>query len=818
MPALREKIDSAFANFARLTYRNRIKTLVLMALLVGGLLSQLPGLTSDNSLEVWFHEDDPNLIAYEAFQEQFGRDTSVVVAVTPPEVFDPEFLRKLGVFHQALEDEVPYLEEITSLINVRDTRGEGDELIVEDLLEAFPETPDAMALLRARVLSSELYPNYLVSEDGRVTILLLEPLAFSPGAGEDDLAEGFNEEGDEEQTGETIQRVTLTEAENREVVRAVEKVAARFEGPDFPTQLTGQPVIDDFFHTAIGRDVSTFMSLTFVAFSIFLLVLFRRFSGALLPMMVVSLSMLCTISLLAIFESPFTSVTSILPSFMMSVGVGSTVHVLAIFFRRFKQSGDKEEAIAYTFGHSGLPILMTGVTTSAGLLSFATAGMAPVADLGIFGGVGVLVILVFTLVLMPALIAVLPLRQTARFEGKHYGQGMDPLLIGIADFATRRAWPVVIVSAVIVALAGAGLFQQGFGQNFIKWFPEGSDVRNGVDLMDRELKGSSSIEVVIDLKEENGLYDPAAMNNIEALTGYLEKYRDDAGVKVVGKTVSIADVLQETHQALNENRKEFYAIPQERELIAQELLLFENSGSDDLKEVVDSRFAMARLSARVINKDAAKYVAFVADIEREAHRLFGEDADVTVTGTLKLDTQMIDLLMDTLAESYTIAGVVITVLMMLVLGSFRIGLLSMLPNLAPIVVTMGVMGWLGIKLDMSNMLLGTVAIGLAVDDTIHFFHNFRRYYTETGDTREAVRRTMLSTGRAILFTTLVLVTGFWLFMFASLMNLIHFGFLIGVTLIIAMLADILLAPAMMELITSTERGRRITARWGQAKS
>ena len=222
----------------------------------------------------------------------------------------------------------------------------------------------------------------------------------------------------------------------------------------------------------------------------------------------------------------------------------------------------------------------------------------------------------------------------------------------------------------------------------------------------------------------------------------------------------------------------------------------------------------ARVSARLINKDASEYVDFVSDVQAKAEELFGGEATVTVTGNLKLFTQMIGLLMTSLAESYTIAAVVITILMMLMLGSFRIGLLSMLPNLAPIVVTMGMMGWLGIKLDMSNMLLGTVAIGLAVDDTIHFFHNFRRHFVETGSAAEAVRETMLSTGRAMLFTSLVLVTGFWVLMFATLNNIILFGFLTGITLILALLADFLLAPAMMELIIRTGRGRRIAMRWG----
>jgi predicted RND superfamily exporter protein len=781
------------------------------------LLSQLPKLTSDNSNDVFFRADDPVLLEYDRFREQFGRDEMVIAAVRPPEVFDAAFLSKLKEFHTALEEEVPYLREVTSLVNVRDTRGEKDELIVEDLLKEIPQNAKALAELEERVMSSRLYPNYLISEDGKTTTIFMETLAFSPGEAGDELTAGFKEEAEQPQGAESrpsSQTTPLNEKENSELIQAVEKVAAKFAGADFPVRISGSPVMVDYFNKAIGRDVGTFMSLAFVAFTIFLLILFRRFSGALLPLMVVMLSMLSTIALLAIFGRPFTSVTSILPSFMMSVGVGSSVHVLAIFYRRFRETEDKEDAITFTFHHSGLPIFMTSLTTAAGLLSFATANIPPVADLGVFGGMGVMVILVFTMIMMPALIALLPLRPKARFAGQAYGKGMDRILTGIANFATTRAWAVVVVSAVIVIVAGFGLTRQGFGHSMFKWLPHGSDVRDGIELLDREMKGAFSIELVADLGRENGLYEPEVMNNLLAIGQYAEEFRNEEGVKLVGKTTSIVDVLRETHKALNENDPEFYRIPQDRKLIAQELLLFENSGSDDLEKLVDTNFSKARITARVLVQDASKYRSFVDALDGEAKRLMGEKGEVEVTGAVRLFTETIGLMMQSVARSYVIAGVVITVMMILMLGSYRIGLLSMIPNLAPIVITLGVMGWLDIKMDMSNMLLGTVAIGLAVDDTIHFFHNFRSYYTRSQNAAEATRETMLSTGRAILFTTLVLVTGFWLFMFASLINLIHFGFLIGVTLIIALLADVLLAPAMMELITRTERGRAILARWG----
>lgn len=803
-------------NLGRIFFRHRLKTLAGMAVIIGLLLSQLPKLTSDNSNDVYFHPSDPTLVAYHAFQEQFGRDETLLVAVTPPNVFETAFLEKLQAFHSALEDEVPHLKEVTSLVNVRNTRGEGDALVVDDLMASIPHTDAEMAAWRERVLSSPLYPDLYISRDGTMTALILETLAFSEAEGDEDLSEGFDQEhqpGEDTDSKESALPNTLSEKENAEVIAAVKSVVERFKGDEFPVYLTGMPVITEFFNRAIERDVGTFMSLAVMAFTIFLLVLFRRFTGALLPIILVMLSMLCTLALMAIFGAPFTSVTSILPSFMMSVGIGASVHVLAIFFRHYREHGDKEEAVAFTFGHSGLPIFMTGVTTAAGLLSFSTSEMRPIADLGLYGGLGVLVILVFTIILMPALISLLPLRANPRFEGKRTGKGMDTFLIKIAEFSTGQAWPVVIVSAAIIMFSAAGLFHQSFGHSIFKWLPYDSNVRIAIELVDQEMSGAVNVEVVANIKKENGLYDPEVMNKLEALARFAEQYKDKDGFILVGKTTSVVDVVKETHRALNANDPAYYRLPQDRKLVAQELLLFENSGNDDLERLVDSQFSQARMTAKVMIRDAHDYLDFVTQLETKAQSLFNDSQEATVTGSVKLFTRTIEYVMTSMARSYTIAGVIITILMILMLGSVRIGLLSMIPNLAPIVITLGVMGWVGIKLDMSNMLLGTVAIGLAVDDTIHFFHNFRNYYARHGNTREAVKQTMLGTGRAILFTTLVLVTGFWLFMFASLINLIHFGFLIGLTLIMALLADILLAPAMMELITRTDHGRKILARW-----
>jgi hydrophobe/amphiphile efflux-3 (HAE3) family protein len=814
MENLRERIDSGFEVFGRSLYRNRIKSLLVMIAVIVGFVSQLPSTTFDTTNESYFHEDDPTLEEYNAFREQFGREGFVIIAIDPPDVFDRAFLSKLREFHQALEENVPFMEDITSLINARDTRGEGNVLIVEDLLETLPETDEDMARFKERVLTSPLYANFLISENGKFTTVAIETLAFSPGESKEDLLTGFDESAGEAGQTKGGEQLQLTPEENRALVQAVRKVAAEFEAPDFPLHVTGGPVMDEFFDRAMQQDMTTFLGLAVLAIGVFLLLLFRRFSGVVLPILVVILSLLSTIGLMAWTGTAMTMTTTILPSFLLAVGVGASVHILAVFFRQYQATGDKEGSLVFTMGHSGLPIVMTGLTTAAGLFAFSTAEMAPVAHLGIFGGTGVLISLVYTLVLIPAILALWPVRRHPRLGWGWRAGGFDRLLSGVADFATAHPWSITIAGAAIIVVAAIGLYSLKFEMNIKNWIPASLEIRQDIDLLDKELKGSISLEMIIDTGQENGLYDPAVMTNIESLGRFAEQYRNEGGTRFVGKTNSVVDVLKETNKALNENRQEFYTIPGTRELIAQELLLFENSGSDDLEQVVDSQFSTARLSITVPWGDFSPMGKFVDAMRGEAQSLFGDGTGITATGELSMFSKMLNTMIRSMARSYVIAAVVITLMMMALIGSFRLGLLSMVVNLSPILVTLGLfMGFNGIPLDVFTLMIGSIALGLAVDDTIHFFHNFRRYFAETTDARKAVRQTLLSTGRAMLFTTLVLVTGFWLFMLATMNNVFYFGLLTGVALILALLSDFLLAPALLTLVIRTSYGHSLTLRW-----
>ncbi len=802
--------EVAFYRWGQFVVRQRWLAIALPVLLSGYMLTFLPLLVIDNSTDAYLRDDDPAQTQYERFRGEFGRDDRVVVALAPDDVFDPAFLEKLRAFHRAIEDEVPYVDEVTSLFNARETRGEGDTLIVEGLLEgwleAWPEDTSSLATLRARVLANPLYVHALVSEDATLTTLTIEPFTYSPVA-ETDVLGGFGAgAGDPAAAAEF-----LGAEETHALMQALRAVIERFESDSFPVHVTGPPAISDAINTALAHDLGVSFGAGAVIILLLLYVLFRRIAGAVLPMLVVLLSVVVSIGVMIALDIPGSTAVQILPVFLLTVGVCGAVHILAIVYRRIDGGDARPEAIAYAIGHSGLAIVMTSLTTAAGMVSFISAQMAPIAQLGTIAPIGVLLALVYTLVLLPGLLAVLPLRPARSRGGADAGGGrglagyLVRRLVALGDAVTIRPYAVLACAAVFVAAFGYGASQVRFAHYAFDWFEDSSKIKQSGLLLDEKLRGTMSLEVVVDTHEVNGLYEPATLERIDGFMRWAEAV--EAGDLFVGKATSIVDIVKETHQALSENRAEARAIPQDRALVAQELLLFENSGSEDMEQWVDSEFSRARISLRAPFVDAMKYDAFVDVLEGGAIERFGPDFDVEITGFMPLLSGVMSAVIVSMGRSYVIALLVITPLMFLLLRDVKLGLLAMVPNLIPVVFVLGLMGFLDIPLDGTTIMIGAMVIGLAVDDTIHFMHKFRIYYGASGNAREAVRETLSTTGAALLFTTLVLASGFGVFAFASMVNTQNFGILAGSAALVAFVADIVVAPALMVLATRDRAAR-----------
>ena len=804
-----QNFESGFEKFGRWIHTHPKRVILTMLLFFASLASNIPSIEVDTSTEAFFSKKDQTRVYYDRFREQFGRDEIVLALIHPKNVFDLEFLEKLKAFHEDLEEEVPNLDEVQSLINVTSMRGEEGELIIEELMEDWPEDEKGIRELKDRVLSNKYYRNFLVSEDGQYTTVVVRSNAFSDfghGMDQDEmLVDGFEEDEESSITLDKNPRL-LTEEQNSEFVEAIQSLADRHRTEDFTIELGGSPVMVHDLKKAMFSDMPVFVLASLGVIALFLVILFRRLSGLVLPLLTVIFSLLTTLGLVAVTGTKLTIVMQILPSFLLAVGIGYSIHLLVIYYRHLRDHGDKGEAIAYAMGHSGLAILITSLTTAGGLLSFVPVKVAPVSDLGLFGAAGVLFCVSFTLVLLPALLSVIPEgNHLVAAENLHLRKNSrtrysfaDRMLKGCGDFAVNNPWTVIGISLLIALMSSFGAAQLRFSHNPIAWLPEDNPLRSATEEINEHMKGSAAIELVVEREEENAVKEPEFMNRLDVFNHFSEGTSYNR--IYVGKSSSIVDVVKEINQVLNEDREEYYRVPQDRGMIAQELLLFENGGTEDLENLVNTPYSKARVTLKTTWVDANQYTGLLHKLERKIDELFGKEKSYVVTGLIPIMVKTITFLMEGMLISYLIAGVVITLLMIILLADIRLGLWSMIPNFLPILAGLGLMGLLDLPLDAMSILVGSIAIGLAVDDTVHFMHNFRRNQHNYQDIKVAVEKTLTSTGRAMLLTTIVLSAGFFIFTFSSMNNLISFGLITGLAIIIAFLGDLLLAPAMMALI------------------
>ena len=804
----RDRIEAGFESWGHTVFAHAKPIVAAALLFVAACAAGLPRLYLDVSFEAFLGQGDSVLVSYEAFRERFGRDERIILAIDAGPasgssgVFTAAFLERLRDLHDALEDRLPHVTEVTSLVNARDTRGEDDTLLVEDFLEPWPEDEEALSERRIRALANPLFRNTTISADGQIAAILIELDLYSSTAREESTLGGFDEDpGDAE--GDRGPPTQLTGAETDEVVSGIRQIILEFEREGFEIHLGGSSVMLSTVGGSMLRDMPRFVALAIGSIGFLLFLLFRRAVGVVTPLVVVALTVASTFGLMGWSGTPMHVPTQVLPTFILAVGVGDAVHLLTIFFERLRAGDDREQALAHALGHSGLALVLTSITTAAGLASFASAGIAPISAVGTFAPIGVMIALGLSLTLLPALLSIVPLGQTKDDPETRGENAVDRLLAGFGRFATHRPKLVLVVALGLAIVAGLGASRLVLSHDPLAWLDSTHKIVRDTRFIDEALGGTVSFEVLVEA-EAGAIRSPQTLEAMAALGESFETQARDG--YVAGQSISLADVVKEINRALNADDPGAYAIPKNDPLVAQELLLFENTGTDDLEDLTDSQYEVGRITVRMPWDDAVQYTSFFDEATRDAEAALGGHGAVSMTGVLALLVRAITALVTSLARSYAIAFAVITPMMILLLGNLRTGLLAMIPNTLPILMTLGLMGFAGLPLDAFSLMIGGIALGLAVDDTIHFMHNYRRYRRHGMDLEAAVHSTLQTAGRAMLITTIVLSTGFAGFVMSSMTNLMSMGILVGFAISTAFFADVLLAPALLAIADHEEYG------------
>jgi len=798
---LRPDPDRFFRRLGRaVTRRPRLWAALIVALNLG-LAAGLANLSVDVSARGLLRPKDPILERYYAFWELFGRDDLILVALEPEEVFEPGFLAELAALHRRIQDELPHLARVASLINARVVLSQEGRIEVKRFLESLPRTPGEADRLRREALSNPLWRNLLVSADGRATLILIELDPYSSQGQGGEVLSGF---GARPAGGNPPgpRAGFITRQESREIVPALKKILAS-QPMRARVFAAGEQVLSHELTGTTLQDTRRFLGLAFLTNFLCLYLMFRDRMGVLLPLAVVLLSLMAALGLMGYLGTPLKLPSMIMPTFLLVVGLADSVHLLSGFKEAYARSGERRGAIIEALAHNGTALTATSVTTALGLSSFAAAEIAPLAELGLYASAGVMIALINSVCLLPALVAACPagfIRADRSWGG---GEGFRRLAGVLARLSTGRPRLILALTGVVMAVSLAGALRLSFSHDLLSWLPADHRARRSTQWIDQRFGGTVALEMIVRTEAKNGLHDPELLRNLDLLARDLES---GAGLQQpAGKVSSVVDLLKEVNQALHGNSPDHRRLPDRPGLVAQEFLLLEGLNPGDLEKVVDQLHSQARLTIRVPWQDAFDYLAYLKEVREAAGRRLGRGAEVTLTGAMSLLSRVLGAAIISMTRSYLTAIITISLAMIVTLGSLRLGLASLIPNLAPILVVLGLMGWLGWPLDLSTLLIGSIALGLVVDDTIHFMIHFKRFYRWSGDGPEAIRRTLLTAGRAITVTSLVLVLGFLVFGLASMRNIVHFGLLTSLVIVLAWAADFLVSPAVVAVLGRFDR-------------
>lgn len=819
-PSAVERLFERWSAFA-IRYRWFMFALALLAA-VGAVQIARKKLKVDRSAAAMTYHEGPEQELLDRFEGHFGSDDLFLVVVEG-DVFTLDFLERLRALHEELRDlDVPGVteapaenqpaakrapagggeddfgdfegieadqqaegawkgeaggqtfDEVTSLLNARRTTPAPGGIKVGEWLDPFPTSEAEVAALRAQVLKDEIMPGRLVGAGGHHAVILLRTFP-------------------------------LSEVDADHVVRAVAAVVAKHRGAGFEAHLGGSPALRAVYADTLKSDTTRFLLVSFIVICLVLAFLFRNPWGVIGPAVIVLIAALMTLGFMAAANMPITLLSSWLPAFILTVGVSDSLHVLAVYRELRHEGMENNRAIARAMSIAGPPAFLASFLTLAGLLCFDTSSIDAINNLGTAGGLGGFLAYFLTLTLLPAFLSFNKKSTLGARSGAAATRRFRRVLASASSITrpvrTRRT--VIIAAAAATVIAGlATVFRVEFRNDRLSWLPQDLDTVKAFHMLDQRVGGSANVQLLIEMREGHDVGDPAFLRQLESLDRAIRGFEHPSEGHIVMSSMSPLDILRETNRAVHDADQGHYQVPDAGNTAHELLFLFESADPTEYHRYVTDNDRVAQITFRVRWLDAVLYQDLIAFIDDAiAKHIDPKLASVRATGSVYIINEHLWKIMTDLARSFLIALIVISIWLVIMLRSLRLGLAAMLPNLFPIVLVIGGMAIIGTPVNIGVLLAATVCLGLVVDDTIHFFHHCRHGIEQGMQTEEALQSTLEHAGLPMMMTTVVLALGFGVFAFAQL-GLLRSVAGVAVSIIAGAGAlELLLTPALIRTVS-----------------
>lgn len=759
--------------------RHRLITLLLLALVTAACASGLGKLRVDTSFDSLISDNDPAKVAYEAIKDEFGSDNTTVIYVRSGDLWTEDRLVALEEMHFALED-LPFVERVESLFNLRSIQDQDGMIASSTVLDGVPFDQAGIDAARARALYSPLVVGNFISPEATVT-------AINVSVTKDPADPDFD----------------------RHAFEAMEQAIAPHKALFDEVFQVGPPRVNEDTKNSLFADISLLVPVSLGILVATIVVFLRSGLATVFPIVTSGLGLVWAFGLMGHLGIPVNILSAMVPSLVIVIGSTEDAHMLSGYLNGLHQSGAPRDRAALRamatrtmLRHLGLPLILTTVTTVLGFAANGLADMVLVRDFAFASSVAIAANGIITLLLVPLMLTVFgPLRN--RLHASHGADGAatghDDAVpagpVGLVLTACRAAAghpkAVIATTLVIVAVCGAFAFQAKVSNDPVAAFKDDQPLVRDVNRLAADLSGMEVFYVNLASSHPDAFRQPENLRRLAEIKDYIA--RDGR----FDTALSIADHLSLVNREFHGGNPAMMRVPDTADLVDQYLLFFQRS---DLESYISADFQRANMIVRHNIHDSHALKTAVADLDARVRAIAGPDLSVNLVGQNLMINNAAEDLIKAQVQSVGLLLVVIFIMMSLVYTSFVGGLLSLVPNIIPIVVVFGIMGMFDIPLNPGTATVAVIAIGIAIDDTIHLLSTYAQESRRTPDRLEAVRRTVAHQAVPAISTSVALMAGFLVLLWSNFSILSQFGLLAAIAMIAALAADLIVTPVLMSFV------------------
>ncbi|EHW0692448.1 efflux RND transporter permease subunit [Vibrio parahaemolyticus] len=715
--------------------------------------------------DIFFDGTNKQLLAFDEIQTTFAKTDNLAIVIAPEDgdIFTPQ---TLSLIQKITVDawQVPYSSRVDSIANYQHTEAFDDDLLVEDLLYSEYElTPDRISKVKSIALSEPVLKSALVSEKGDVTVVNI-----------------------------TVQLPEMDKtAEVEEVVSSINAMIDRYQRayPDVTFHKAGIIAMNHAFMTAAQDDSSTLVPTMLVVILVFLTIMLRSILSVIATLIVIIGSVMATMGISGWAGMFLSTATVNVPTLIMTLAVADCVHVIATMRQSMKNGFTKAQSIERSIALNFVPILITSVTTAIGFLMMNMSDSPVLRDFGNLSALGVMVACFLSVTLLPALLKLLPIhvKMETSQDQKHV---MDRL----GDFVVSQRRALLPLSVVVIVVCASLIPLNKVNDESVEYFGQRNEFRQAADFMEERISGMTNISIAIKTNESQGIAAPDFLNTIGEFSSWLR------GQPETDHVATLADVYKRLNKNMHGDNEAYYSLPQERELAAQYLLLYEMSlpYGLDLNNQINVDKSSIKMVLTVANLGSVELV----DLENRIYQWFAEHApqyQVVASSPSLMFAHIGETNMASMLSTLPITLVLISALLIFALRSVRLGLISLMPNIAPAVIGFGLWALISGEINLGLSVVVTLTLGIVVDDAVHFLSKYQRARREGQTAEQAVRYAFHTVGRALWITTVVLVAGFSVLAMSSFRLNADMGQLSAIVIFIALVVDFLFLPTLLML-------------------